>query len=112
MIAVGASLERRIDETMARHGRHGLEHTLVADVAVDELLLDHAAARGRVEVARLAAGVAERRHFSSFHSSMIASAASSVRSSRSGVTEMNPSWTAKKSVPSRGSHTGSSPPIQ
>ena len=110
MIAVGASDVVMGDEAMPRHLEHRREHRAVADATPGELLLDHAApgrgSRGQVRPVRCL------RHFSSFHSASSPSARSSVKSSTIGVIEIQPSLTSWKSVPGRGSHTGSSPPIQ
>jgi hypothetical protein len=38
--------ERGIDEAVARHDRHRLEHTRIADAPTHELLEDHVAAEG------------------------------------------------------------------
>ena len=97
----------------ARHFVHHREHAFVTDAALDELFVDHAPACDREVVRGVAFGFSRRamsvhaRHGFRSQCSMSVMARWSVRSSASGVTEIQPCSTAWKSVPSRDPHTGS-----
>src|SRR5215475_3344750 len=133
MIAVGAIVQRLVDEKMARHAPHHGEHALVGDLTAGELLLHHPRAGRLVRVARplhyplrgflIGAAVGVRRGgrpvsplscalSPAGQSSSCISARWLVRSRCSGVSDTKPSCTAPMSVPSSESHRASPPPIQ
>ena len=111
-IAVGPALERRVHEPVAGHGRHGFEHARIANATPLELRLDHPPSSDGEGIRTAGLEARRTRHGIRFHVSRSASARSSVRSSRMGVTETKPALTASKSVPAPTCHTASSPPIQ